>query len=103
MDSGAIDGVEGGRERAASGDPQFRRYVRRERHDLDARLQVDSLAPPSQEAGFRSVGDSIDLAMRAAGGFLGYQAVPAVVACLVDVEEGYGLSDTNLTPFDVAD
>src|SRR5262245_57557655 len=70
---------------------------------LDARLHPHRAGPTAEEAVVGTVGDAVDLPVRAARRLLGDETVPATVAGLVDIEKGDHVTFLERGAFDVGD
>ena len=87
-DLGHVHRVQRRDQSAAAADERLRRQLLRQLDHLHARLHPDRLSPSAEQPVVRAVGDAVDLPRRAARRLPRDEAVVAVVAGLVDVEEG---------------
>src|SRR5262249_50055423 len=77
--------------------------ARRQLDHLDAGLEPDRLRPTAEETVLGAVGDAVDLSGRTARWLAGDETLIAVVACLVDVEEGDDVAFFDLLAVNVLD
>src|SRR6185503_13033893 len=98
-----VDGVQRGDQSAAATDERLRRQLLWNLDHLHAGLHPDRLGPTAEQTVVRAVGDLVHFAMRAPRRLARDETVVAVVAGLMDVEEGDDIAFLDRAAIDVSE